>query len=136
MSEVSTFRLYLLRAVYLVIAVGLGISEWPVIVSPPQNLGHMSSVVRGVLGAVSLLAILGIRYPLRMLPLLFFEFLWKFIWVLAFGLPLWSAQQLDPGTRETLYACLMGVVLVPLVMPWAYVFRHYLTAPGDRWGRQ
>lgn len=135
MSEVSTFRLYALRAVYLLIAVGLGISEWPVILSPSENLSHSSSLVRAVLGAVSLLAALGIRYPLRMLPLLFFEFLWKTIWVLAYGLPLWSAQELDPNTRDTLYGCLMGVVLVPLVMPWGYVFRHYLKAPGDRWGK-
>ena len=29
MSEVSTFRLYLLRAMYLLIAVGLAIMIWP-----------------------------------------------------------------------------------------------------------
>lgn len=136
MSEVSTLRLYLLRAMYLLIAVGLGITIWPGIISPPENLSHMASVVRSVLGAVSLLAILGIRYPLKMLPLLFFELLWKSIWVLVFGLPLWSAGQLDANTRETLNACLMGLVLFPLVIPWGYVFRHYLQAPADRWVKQ
>lgn len=136
MSEVSTFRLYLLRAMYLLIVVGLGITIWPGIVSPPATLSHMGGVVRSVLGAVSLLALLGIRYPLKMLPLLFFELLWKSIWVLAFGLPLWRNQQLDANTRETLNACLMGVVLVPLVLPWGYVFRHYLKSPGERWGRR
>jgi hypothetical protein len=134
MSEVSLFRLYLLRAMYLLIAVGLGITIWPGIISPPENLSHMSSVVRSVLGAVSLLAVLGLRYPLEMLPLLLFELVWKLIWVLVFGLPLWTAQQLDANTRETLNACLMGVVLVPLVTPWGYVFRQYVRAPGDRWG--
>ncbi|MBC8133035.1 MAG: hypothetical protein H7X95_08650 [Deltaproteobacteria bacterium] len=133
MSEVSTFRLYLLRAMYLLIVVGLGVTIWPGIVSPPENLPHMDSVVRSVLGAVSLLAALGIRYPLKMLPLLFFELVWKSIWLLVFGLPLWSAQRLDPTTLETLKGCLMGVVLVPLVTPWGYVFRHYLKARGDRW---
>lgn len=134
MSEVSTFRLYLLRAMYLLIAVGLGITIWPGILAPPDNLSHMASVVRSVLGAVSLLALLGLRYPLKMLPLLFFELLWKSIWVLAFGLPLWLNEQLDANTRETLNACLMGIVLVPLVLPWGYVFRNYLKASGDRWG--
>jgi hypothetical protein len=93
----------------------------------------MSSVVRSVLGAVSVLAVLGVRYPLRMLPLLFFELLWKAVWILAFGLPLWSSQRLDANTRETLSACLMGVVLFPVVMPWKFVFNEYLKAPGDRW---
>jgi hypothetical protein len=30
-------------------------------------------------------------------------------------------------------ATLMGVVLVPLVLPWGYLWRHYVKAPGDRW---
>jgi hypothetical protein len=102
MSEVSTLRLYLLRAMYLLITVGLGITIWPGIISPPENLSHMASVVRSVLGAVALLALLGIRYPLKMLPLLLFELLWKSIWVIAFGLPLWLDQKLDANTSETL----------------------------------
>ena len=96
----------------------------------------MRGVVRSVLGAVALLSVLGIRYPVRMLPLLFFELVWKSIWVLSFGLPLWSAHRLDAGTGETMQACLMGVVLFPLVIPWRYVFTHYVKAPGDRWRKQ
>ena len=136
MTEVSTFRLYLLRSTYLLIAVGLGFQIWPGILHHPGNLELMRGVVRSLLGAVALLAALGIRYPLRMLPLLFFELVWKSIWILAIGLPLWSAHGLDPDTRETLKACLMGVVLVPLVIPWRYVLKNYVKAPGDRWGKQ
>src|SRR5262245_17991959 len=135
MSEVSVFRLYLLRAMYLLLAVGLGITIWPGILAPPDNLSHMQAVVRSVLGAVRLLALLGVRYPLQMLPLLFFELLWKLLWVLAFGLPLWRSHRLDANTGETLRDCLMGVVLVAIAMPWGYVFTHYLRRPGDRWGR-
>jgi hypothetical protein len=136
MSEVSTFRLYLLRAMYVFVAIGLAMTKWPGILHHPENLSHMGSVVLSVLGAVSLLALLGIRYPLKMLPLLYFEFLWKFIWVMAFALPHWSAHQLDPDTQETLINCLVGIVLVPLVMPWGYVLKQYLKAPGDTWGTQ
>ena len=135
MSEVSTFRLYLLRAGYLVIAVGLVLMIWPGIIRPPENLPHINSVVRSVLGAVSLLAVLGIRYPLKMLPLLFFELLWKSVWVLAFGLRLWSGDRLGPDTGETLDDCIFGIILVLVVTPWGYVFKYYLKAPGDRWGK-
>ena len=134
MSEISTFRLYLLRAMYLFMALGLAIFELPRLLQP-ENLSRLDSVVLSVLAAFALLAVLGIRYPLKMLPLLLFEFVWKSIWVLAFGLPLLLSGRLDPGTTETLTACLMGVVLVPLVMPWGYVLKHYLKAPGDRWGQ-
>ena len=136
MSEVSTFMLYLLRAGYLVIAVGLALMIWPGIIHPPESLPHMNSVVRSVLGAVSLLAFLGIRYPLKMLPLLFFELLWKSIWVLAFGLGLWSADRLSLAARETLNDCIFGIVLVLLVTPWGYVLKHYFKAPGEQWRKR
>ena len=136
MSEVSTFRLYLLRAGYLIIVVGLALMIWPGIVRPPQNLSHMGAVVRSLLGAVSLLALLGIRYPLKMLPLLLFELLWKSVWVLAFGLRPWSAGRLDAGTEKTLGECIFGIALVLLVTPWGYVIKHYLKAPGDQWRRR
>src|SRR5687767_6707147 len=89
MQEVSVLRLYLLRAMYLLIAAGMGLTIWPLIFSPPEISAGPDTVVRSFLGALTLLCVLGIRYPLRMLPLLVFELLWKLIWVVAFGLPLW-----------------------------------------------
>jgi hypothetical protein len=133
--EVSTLRLYLLRFGYFYIAVGLAIFELPALLDP-ESLSRLDKVVLSMLGAMALLALLGLRYPVRMLPLLFFEFVWKAIWLLAFGLPLVLDDALNPETTETLTGVLMGVVLVPLVMPWGYVFSHYLKAPGSRWGNQ
>ena len=135
-SEVSMFRLYLLRAMYVFIAVGLAVQKWPGILNPPADIPHMGTVVGSVLGAVTLLAVIGIRYPLKMLPLLFFELVWKSMWVLMWGLPLWSANQLTPDRQETLIACLVGIVLVPLVMPWGYVLNQFVKTPGDPWRKQ
>lgn len=131
-AEVSTLRLYLLRAMYALIAVGLGLTIWPLIVTPPFN-ADAGSVVRALLGALALLAALGIRYPLKMLPLLIFELLWKVIWVVASALPMWLGPGLDAYAAETLFACLIGVVLVPLVIPWGYFHAHYIRAPGEPW---
>ena len=133
MDELSTARINLMRGTYLLIALAMGAQIWPLIVSHPANVEHMRGVSRAFLGALTLLALLGARYPVKMLPLLLFEFVWKTIWVTAFGLPLWLTHQLDTATAETMKACLMGVVLVPLVLPWAYVIRHFARAPGDRW---
>ncbi|NTU81145.1 MAG: hypothetical protein HGA45_17475 [Chloroflexales bacterium] len=136
MSEVSTFRLYVLRAMYAFMAIGLGVFKLPAMFNPPANLSTMGSVVLSVLAALALLAVLGIRYPLKILPLLFFEFLWKAVWVLAFALPQWSAGQLAPDAQEVLINNLVGIVLVPLAIPWGYVFNQYVKAPGDRWRKQ
>ena len=139
MSEVSTFRLYLLRAMYVFTVVGLAIEKLPALLHP-ANLSPGDSVILSVLGATALLAVMGIRYPIKMLPLLFFELVWKAIWMLVFGLPRLLSGGLDPsvsfGGTETLIACLVGVVLVPLVMPWGYVLNQYVKAPGARWGKQ
>jgi hypothetical protein len=134
-QDVSTFRLYVLRAVYLLIFAGLALQIWPLIVRPPQDLQLMRGVVWSVLTAVSLLAALGIRHPLRMLPLLFFEFLWKAIWMLAIGLPRRAAGPMDAATTDTFFAVLLGIVVVPLALPWRYVWENYVRAPADRWGR-
>ena len=137
MSEVSLVRLYILRATYLLIAVGLALTIWPLILAPSANVSHMSGVVRAVLGAVSLLALIGIRYPLKMLPLLFFEFLWKAIWLIVYGYPLWRTGRLDPATTgESWGSCLVGVVIVAVVMPWGYMSREFVSEPGDRWANR
>jgi len=124
---------------YLFTVVGLAIEKLPALLHP-ATLSPQDSVILSVLGATALLAVLGIRYPIKMLPLLFFEFVWKSIWILTFGLPLLLSGHLDPnvsfGGTETLIACLVGVVLVPIAMPWGYVFKHYLKVPGARWGKQ
>ena len=132
MSEVSTVQLYLLRGMYLLIAMGLGITVWPSIVAPHHSVANESTVILAMLGALSVLCALGLRYPLKMLPILLFELLWKLIWVF-FALRMWLAGGLDEYASETLFACLIGVVLVPIVMPWGYVFAHYVRAPGESW---
>ena len=131
-TQVSLLRLYALRATYLLLIVGLGIDIWPGIIHHEKPWGLMLGVVQCVLAAVSLLALLGLRYPLQMLPLLFFELVWKSIWLIVVAVPLWSAQQMDAKTWETAVACLMGVIF-PIVIPWRYVVANYVRRRGDRW---
>jgi hypothetical protein len=128
--EVSLARLYVLRATYLLLVVGLGAMIVPPLVShEPMARG----VIPSLLGAVWVLAFFGLRYPLLMLPLLMFEFVWKTIWFFDFGLPQWFSGQLPPTFAEDFFNIAMGVVLMPLVMPWGYVYRHYVKGQADRW---
>jgi hypothetical protein len=48
-------------------------------------------------------------------------------------LPLWSAGQLTLVTSQDLTNTLFGAILMPLVIPWAYVWRRLVTAPVERW---
>ena len=133
MSDVSTFRLHLLRAAYLLIVVGLAAMIWPGILNHDASWSHMRTVVHAMLGAVSILSLLGLRYPLQMIPVLLFELVWKVLWLIAFALPLWRTDALTPAMTASVWDCLFGVVVVLLVLPWGHVWRRYVRAPGERW---
>lgn len=133
MPEVSLLRLYVLRAIYLLIAIGEGLNIWPLIFNHRPWPDSMHGVAVALLAALTLLCWLGLRYPVRMLPLLNFEFAWKTIWMLAFGLPAWQAGPMSPAMSENFFAIGLGVVLMPLILPWPYLWRTYVAGPGDRW---
>lgn len=131
-NEVSAFRLNVMRVLYLMIFAYLGSSIWPLMFNhKPWDLMH--GVACALLAALGALMAFGLRYPMQMLPMLLFELLWKAIWLVAVGLPLWRAGQLDADTMETATACLVGVVMCAIVIPWGCVFRNYVMKPGDRW---
>ena len=129
-KEVSLARIYVLRATYLLLVIGLGGMIVPDVVSHPVI---SRGVIPSLLGAVWVLSFVGLKYPLEMLPLLMFEFAWKSIWVVAYGLPQWSAGQLPPTFAEDSFNIGLGVILMPLVIPWGYVYRHYVKRSGARW---
>jgi hypothetical protein len=133
---VSLPYLYLLRFGYLLLVVGLGSSIWPAVIQRVPwalSLAPWNSVADSLLAGLSLLSILGLRYPLKMIPLLLFELTWKSIWLLAVALPLWmSHTPIDANMGQTIQACLMAVIF-PFLIPWRYVFATFARGSGDRW---
>ena len=86
-SELSlpTWRLNLMRVGYLVMGVGLVITKWPEFLAhEPWELMH--GTVLAMLVAMSVLALVGLRFPQQMLPVLLFEVGWKVLWLGAVAL--------------------------------------------------
>lgn len=131
-SPVSLVRLYTLRAAYLLLACGLGVYYWPSVIQHTNEFAATRGVLYGLLAGLGLTAVLGLRYPVKMVPLLLFEMIWKTIYLMAFALPLWRAHQITAAAAEDIKACLMVVIFLPLI-PWRHVFAEYLLKPGDRW---
>jgi hypothetical protein len=128
-SEVSLARLHVLRAMYLLLVIGGGIVFLPQLIShEPTARG----VIPSMLGALWALACFGVRYPLPMLPILLFELMWKIIWLIDYGLPQWRAGLHTMQFTEDFTSIALGVIVIPII-PWGYVFRHYLKKPGARW---
>ena len=131
-GEVSLLRLYLLRGGYLLVVVGLGIKIWPKVINRSGSWELMEGVVQCMLLAFWALCVLGLRYPLRMLPVLLWEMTWKSLWLAIVVLPVWVSGQIDDATTETAIECLV-VVVFPFVVPWRFVFENYVKKRGNRW---
>jgi hypothetical protein len=128
--EVSLVRLYVLRANYLLWAVaGLFLALPPLIAHGPASRGMIDSMIAGLW----VMGLLGLRYPLRMLPIFIFEFAWKTIWLIAFGLPQWLAGTGTARLNEDLLAIGNGPILFGLIIPWGHVWRRYVREPAERW---
>lgn len=128
-EEVSTFRLYFMRLLYLLNFVGLGSQVWPAIINHKGAWDPLHGVAFCFWAALSALMGIGLRYPLRMLPLLFLQLVYKSIWLVAVALPLLSAGQSTELTR----VFVMGAVADLIVIPWPYVLANYVKKRGDRW---
>lgn len=132
MDSVPLWRLYTLRAAYLLLVVGLGLTVWPTLLQHSPTWPLMNSVVVAMLCSLSALSVLGLRYPLQMIPLLLFEILWKALWLGFVALPLALEDRIDARTATTVGECLV-VVLFLFLIPWRYVFDRYIGRRGDRW---
>ena len=135
MHGVPLFRLYVLRTTYLLTFVGLLVEQWPRLLHYSKYSDLWNGVGTTMLCTVCVLAAIGLRYPVRMLPVLFFELIWKSLWLLAVALPAARAGQLNEALRGTVFACAFAVVFI-FAIPWRYVWRSYVTAPGDPWTRR
>jgi hypothetical protein len=112
--------------------VGLAVVKWPLIVNYDQSTPVSEGVVAVLLTAMSLLAFLGLRYPVRLLPILLFECLWKVIWLGVVALPAVVAGHVDQALSQVIVNCSL-VVIILAVVPWRYVGQRYVAAKGDRW---
>jgi hypothetical protein len=130
-GPLSLWQLNLLRVGYLVMGVGLAVIKWPLLLGH-EPWGLAEGTKECLLIAMSVLALLGVRYPLRMLPILLFEVGWKLLWLGVVALPLWSADRLDGETR-TQAGTILWVVIIIAVIPWRHVLAQFVMAPGDPW---
>jgi hypothetical protein len=131
-ASLSLARLYLLRFGYAFMGVGLVFVKWPLLVHPPESWSVAQSVVDSILIAMSVLALLGVRYPVRMLPVLLLESLWKLLWLGVVALPAARADDMDAAMADVVFTCSF-VVVVLVTIPWRYVWAQFVMAPGDRW---
>jgi hypothetical protein len=129
-TALSVRRLNIMRVGYAVMGIGLVAVKWPML-PDVRSLPLFEGVVLCILVAMSLLALLGLRYPVRMLPVLLFESAWKMLWLLVVALPTAVSGDVGNEMAELIASCSF-VVIVLAVVPWRYVWTQY-AAQGDPW---
>jgi hypothetical protein len=128
--EIPRWRLHVLRAIALLFVVS-GFFSYP------EMLIHASATDRGMIKAfltgLWLMSFLAVRFPLKMLPVFLFEFVWKTVWLLVFGLPQWITGVGSPRLSQDLLETGSPPILLAFVIPWGYVWRHYIKQPSESW---
>lgn len=126
-AELGKFRLYAMRVLFFLTFIGLAPGAWQEIISPAAAWEPFYGVAVSFWAALSLLAVFGILYPVRMIPLLILQLAYKAVWLAGVGFPLWQQGMLVDSARELAFANGIGVVLDILIIPWAYVANNYFT---------
>lgn len=129
---VPLWRLYTLRLSYVILSVGLGLYIWPDVLQHTAQFAGRWGIQASLLAGIGATALLGLRYPVKMIPLLLFELTWKAVFLTAFALPLWRAHQITSAERADISSVLTVVIFLPLI-PWSHVWRQFVTDRGDRW---
>lgn len=127
----SLTRLHLMRVGYLLMGVGLAVFKWPLLLEV-RAMPLFEGVTLCILTAMSVLALLGLRHPVKLLPVLLFESGWKLLWLSLVALPKALSGDLDAATSEVVFTCSFVVVILAAT-PWSSVWRTYVTSTGDRW---
>ena len=128
-EEVSLARLYAIRAVALLGVCGLFTTVMTLVDHAPDERGMLKAMISGLW----IMCLITIRYPLKMIPILLFELVWKLLWLFFFGIPQWWTGVGSPRLGEDLWSIGAFPLVCVLVIPWGYVWRHYIKEPAERW---
>src|SRR5256714_12325007 len=86
---VRPINIYLLRVLYFLMFVGVGLQTWATIINHQGPWDHTRAVAYCVWAAYPTLSIFGLIRPLRWLPIVIFMIFYKSLWVIVVAYPLW-----------------------------------------------
>ncbi len=124
--DLPTWRLHAMRCLYFLNFISLGFDSWSQILFPQVPFETLSGVSISFWAGFSLLNAIGIRFPLKMIPLLLLQLLYKSAWIIGTYLPAKHNDLLNAELQSFLWICVAGMVLNLLIIPWGYVYHHLL----------
>lgn len=129
---VTRFNIYLLRALYTLMAVFVGKDAWTYLLTYEGVWNPLEAVSWCVWAAFSALAVVGIVHPVKMVPIILLEIFYKLLWLILVAHPLWSKGQLQGSSAEDITHAFLWVLLPIVAVPWSYVWKTFIRLPSSQ----
>lgn len=125
-NSLLKWRLYIISGLFFLNFISLAFDNWSIIFFPTEQLSPLRGVGVSFYAALSLLSLFGIRFPLKFLPLLLLQLIYKSAWLIGVYLPAKNSGLVDENIESWFWPMAIGIVLDILVIPWKYVYIEYL----------
>jgi len=123
---VPPINIYLLRLLYTLMFLFLTYGSWIHVTHHTGPWDPANSAAWFMWGAFGLIALIGILRPLKMLPIVLFEIVYKVAWLIVIAYPMYQRNELTGTPADTMAHNFMLVILPIVAMPWRYFFRTYI----------
>ncbi|WP_424961412.1 hypothetical protein [Ekhidna sp.] len=125
-TSVSRIRTYFMRGLFALNFLSLFTDNWSQILFPTEQMDTLTGVTISFWAAFSLLNLIGIRFPIKMVPILLIQFLYKLAWLIGIYRPAYLNDSVDENIQSFFWICIAGVGLNLLIIPWKYVYQEYI----------
>jgi hypothetical protein len=123
---VPRINVYLLRILFTLMFVFVTYDSWSRILTHKGEWDNVRAAAWCMWGAYSVISFIGIINPLKMLPIVLFEIIYKVTWLVIVAYPLWVNNRLTGSPAECMTIAFLWVVLPIVAMPWRYFFKTYI----------
>jgi hypothetical protein len=123
---VPLINIYLLKLLFILMFLFLSYDSWAHILHHTGPWDPANSAAWFMWASCALIAVIGIRRPLKMLPIVLFEIIYKTAWLIFIAYPLYQRNELTGTPTERMADNFMLVILPIVAMPWRYFFRTYI----------
>ena len=132
LPAVAIWRINVLRFLFLLMALVMGSVVWRQVLFESADWEWNRGLAKSMLAALALLSLLGVRYPLQMLPLMLYEIAWKTTWLLFIALRAWLNGKWNTNIEALFHDCI-GIIVAYFIVPWRYVWQRYFAQPAEPW---
>ena len=133
---VYNINIYLLRLLYVLMFLFVTYGAWSYLLKNSGSLNNVETAAWCMWGSYCGIAIIGVFRPLKMLPIILFEIIYKIAWLAIVAYPLWAKNELIGSPVEARAKDFIWVILPIVAMPWRYFFRTYILGKPMQPARQ